>query len=75
MVLDSIMVLVKLESPEKMGQIFSLHLAADERLTEAMIQSKIIAFAYETVQEEDGSLPLLIPMSEVAGRMALTMAA
>lgn len=46
------------------------HFAASEELTRAMMARKIIAIAYETVELEDGSLPLLIPMSEVAGRMA-----
>lgn len=46
------------------------HFAASQSLTEAVIESKSIAIAYETVEKEDGSLPLLIPMSEVAGRMA-----
>ncbi len=47
------------------------HFAADRGLTEAMQASGIVAMAYETVEEPDGSLPLLIPMSEVAGRMAV----
>ncbi|WP_407942645.1 alanine dehydrogenase, partial [Meiothermus luteus] len=47
-----------------------LHLAADRTLTEAMLQSGVTGIAYETVQLPDGSLPLLVPMSEVAGRMA-----
>ncbi|SFJ66942.1 alanine dehydrogenase [Halobacillus dabanensis] len=47
-----------------------LHLAADEELTKALVAKKVIALAYETVQAGDGSLPLLTPMSEVAGRMA-----
>jgi alanine dehydrogenase len=47
-----------------------LHLAAAEELTHALIKSGSIAIAYETIQEADGSLPLLTPMSEVAGRMA-----
>jgi len=47
------------------------HLAADEALTRAMVKSKSICIAYETIQKADGSLPLLIPMSEVAGRMAI----
>lgn len=47
-----------------------LHLAADRVLTEAIINSGIIAIAYETVQIDNGSLPILIPMSEVAGRVA-----
>src|SRR5579883_948701 len=46
------------------------HFAADRTLTEAIIKSGAIAIAYETVQKTNGSLPLLIPMSEVAGRMA-----
>lgn len=54
------------------GQILFtyLHFAASRELTEAVIQSKCIAIAYETVEKKDGSLPLLIPMSEVAGRMS-----
>jgi alanine dehydrogenase len=47
------------------------HFAADRGLTEAMQKSGIVAIAYETVTSPDGSLPLLIPMSEVAGRMAV----
>ena len=46
------------------------HFACDRELTEAMMKSRGICIAYETVQLADGSLPLLIPMSEVAGRMA-----
>lgn len=46
------------------------HAAASRELTEAMLHSRCIGIAYETVQKADGSLPLLIPMSEVAGRMA-----
>jgi len=54
------------------GQIIFtyFHFAADQTLTEAVVDSNCIAVAYETVEKEDGSLPLLIPMSEVAGRMA-----
>ncbi|MBI4632438.1 MAG: alanine dehydrogenase [Deltaproteobacteria bacterium] len=47
------------------------HFAADRGLTEAMQTSRSVAIAYETVKSADGSLPLLIPMSEVAGRMAV----
>ncbi|HET9984766.1 MAG TPA: alanine dehydrogenase [Longimicrobiales bacterium] len=47
------------------------HFAADERLTRAVIDSGAIAIAYETVQLPTGELPLLTPMSEVAGRMAV----
>src|SRR3989339_372657 len=54
------------------GQIIFtyFHFAASKELTEAIMKSKCVAIAYETVQKEDRSLPLLIPMSEVAGRMA-----
>ena len=54
------------------GQILFtyLHFAASEELTQAVVDSKCIAIAYETVEKSDGSLPLLVPMSEVAGRMA-----
>jgi alanine dehydrogenase len=47
-----------------------LHLAASEGLTRNLQKKKIIGIAYETVQAEDGFLPLLAPMSEIAGRMA-----
>ncbi len=47
-----------------------LHLAASRECTDALLASKTTAIAYETVQLPDGSLPLLAPMSEVAGRMA-----
>jgi len=55
------------------GQIIFtyLHLAADEAQTNALIRSKAVCIAYETIQKKDGSLPLLVPMSEVAGRMAV----
>jgi len=47
-----------------------LHLAAEKDLTDALLKAGTTAIAYETVQLDDGSLPLLTPMSEVAGRMA-----
>ncbi|NRB50422.1 MAG: alanine dehydrogenase [Saprospiraceae bacterium] len=47
------------------------HFASHQPLTEAMIKSKAICLAYETVELADRSLPLLVPMSEVAGRMAI----
>ncbi len=47
-----------------------LHLAADEQLTHAMLESGVMGIAYETVEDREGRLPLLEPMSEVAGRMA-----
>jgi alanine dehydrogenase len=52
-----------------------LHLAAAEELTLALINSKSVCIAYETIQKPDKSLPLLTPMSEVAGRMALQQGA
>lgn len=52
-----------------------LHLAADEPLTAALVAAGTTAIAYETVQLPDGSLPLLAPMSEVAGRMATMVGA
>ncbi len=55
------------------GQILFtyLHLAPDPIQTQALIDQKVIAIAYETVTNEQGQLPLLIPMSEVAGRIAV----
>jgi len=52
-----------------------LHLAAAEDLTKALIRSESVNIAYETIQKADGSLPLLTPMSEVAGRMAIQQGA
>jgi alanine dehydrogenase len=59
------------------GQILYtyLHFASSLELTKAMMDRKIIGIAYETVQTEDGHLPLLAPMSEVAGKMAGHVAA
>ncbi|MBU6154191.1 MAG: alanine dehydrogenase [Bdellovibrionales bacterium] len=59
------------------GQILYtyLHLAADERLTKALLDRKIVGIAYETIQPADMSLPLLAPMSAVAGRMATQIGA
>src|SRR6056297_2326278 len=51
------------------------HFAAAEELTQAMIDRKAVCIAYETIEADDGSLPLLTPMSEVAGRMAAQQAA
>jgi len=55
------------------GQILFtfLHLAADKGLTEKLIERKIIGIAYETIQTEKGSLPLLAPMSAIAGRLSI----
>ncbi|PFF34169.1 alanine dehydrogenase, partial [Bacillus cereus] len=52
-----------------------LHLAPEPELTKALIEKKVVAIAYETVQLENRSLPLLAPMSEVAGRMAAQIGA
>ena len=48
-----------------------LHLAASKRLTERLLDRQIIGIGYETVQLDDGTLPLLVPMSEVAGRLSI----
>jgi alanine dehydrogenase len=57
----------------KQGQLLFtyFHFASYEPLTKAMIKSKAICLAYETVEKKDRSLPLLVPMSEVAGRMSV----
>lgn len=61
----------------KSGQILYtyLHLAPELELTKALMEQKVSAVAYETIQLDDGSLPLLTPMSEVAGRMATQIGA
>jgi alanine dehydrogenase len=51
------------------------HFASSEPLTKAMIASKSICIAYEIVEDDEGTLPLLIPMSEFAGRMAVQQGA
>ncbi len=55
------------------GQIIFayLHLAAEKRLTRSLMRSEAVCIAYETIQSKDGTLPLLTPMSEVAGRMSV----
>ncbi|RXT05867.1 alanine dehydrogenase [Ammoniphilus sp. CFH 90114] len=52
-----------------------LHLAPEPELTKALVEKKVIAIAYETIQADNGSLPLLTPMSEVAGRMSIQIGA
>ncbi|MCR2803083.1 alanine dehydrogenase [Paenibacillus soyae] len=52
-----------------------LHLAAAPELTRALVEKEVTAIAYETIQLDNGSLPLLTPMSEVAGRMAVQVGA
>ena len=76
--------IVKVKEPQaeeirllRSGQILFtyLHLAADKRLTEALLRSGATCIAYETVTDASGGLPLLAPMSEVAGRMSVQVAA
>jgi len=59
------------------GQIIYtyLHLASNEGLTKALLKAKVAGVAYETIQLTDGSLPLLTPMSEVAGRLSVQVGA
>ncbi|MBI2074874.1 MAG: alanine dehydrogenase, partial [Candidatus Levybacteria bacterium] len=52
-----------------------LHLAAEKEVTKMLLDKKVTGVAYETVELSDGSLPLLTPMSEVAGRMAVQVGA
>ena len=52
-----------------------LHLAANESVTRALLERKVTAIGYETIQLEDGSLPLLAPMSEIAGRLSIQVGA
>ncbi len=73
---------VKEPLPEEYGRLREgsilftyLHLAADEPLTQALLASGATCIAYETVETDDGKLPLLAPMSEVAGRLATQMGA
>ena len=79
---QQMVVKVKEPKPEEFGFLRSdltlftyLHLAAYPAVAEALIANRTTAFAYETVQARDGSLPLLAPMSEVAGRLAPQMGA
>src|SRR5450432_2669611 len=75
---------VKVKEPQKSEYPFFrpglilftyLHLAPLPELTEALLKARVSAVAYETIRERDGSLPLLTPMSEVAGRMAVQVGA
>ncbi|MEW8959986.1 MAG: alanine dehydrogenase [Moorella sp. (in: firmicutes)] len=61
----------------KEGQVLFtyLHLAADKELTEVLLAKKVVGIAYETVELKDGTLPLLIPMSEIAGKMSVQIGA
>ncbi|MFA6409274.1 MAG: alanine dehydrogenase [Gammaproteobacteria bacterium] len=76
--------IVKVKEPQPVeckmlreGQILFtyLHLAPDPEQTKALVDSKCIAIAYETVTDKNGKLPLLSPMSEVAGRLSIQMGA
>jgi alanine dehydrogenase len=73
---------VKEPLPEEFGRLREelvlftyLHLAADDKLTRALVDSGAVCIAYETVETDDRQLPLLAPMSEVAGRLATQMGA
>ncbi len=73
-----VIVKVKEPQPQEYGLLWEgqvvftyFHFAASRELTEAMLGRNIVCIAYETIQTDDGQLPLLTPMSEVAGRMAV----
>ena len=76
--------IIKVKEPQaseypllKEGQILFcyLHLAPDPVQTQQLIDSKVVAIAYETVTDAQGRLPLLVPMSEIAGRIAIQVGA
>ena len=77
---DTVDMMVKVKEPlEPEYQYFRddliiytyLHLAADKPLTDEMLKSEVIGVAYETLIEKDGSIPLLVPMSQIAGRLSI----
>lgn len=79
-VYGSCQMIVKVKEPQsseypllREGQILFtyLHLAAEEAQTKALLQNKVTGIAYETIKLEDGSLPCLAPMSEIAGRLSV----
>ncbi len=83
-VYDNADLIIKVKEPQpseyhllrKNQIIFSyLHLATDETLTAELLDKKVISIAYETLQTDQGELPLLIPMSEIAGKMSVQIAA
>ena len=83
-VFDAADIIVKVKEPiESEYELFKhgqslftyLHLAPNKQLTQMLLDKEITGIAYETLQLADGSLPLLIPMSEVAGRMSIQVAA
>ncbi|MGZ3633747.1 MAG: alanine dehydrogenase [Parachlamydiaceae bacterium] len=76
--------IIKVKEPQesefpllKEGQILFcyLHLAPDPHQTQHLVNSKVIAIAYETVTDKEGRLPLLVPMSEIAGRISIQVGA
>ena len=76
--LVDMMIKVKEPLPEEYGFFHDglilytyLHLAADREQTDALLAGKVKAVAYETIQEKDGSLPCLAPMSQIAGRLSM----
>ncbi|HET9574962.1 MAG TPA: alanine dehydrogenase, partial [Nitrospira sp.] len=73
-------IIVKVKEPQlsecplfRPGQILFtyLHLASLPELTKALLEAKVTALAYETIESKDGTLPMLKPMSEIAGRMSV----
>jgi len=77
-----LVVKVKEPLPEEYGRmregqaLFTyLHLAAGPELTRALVAKRVLAIAYETVEAQDGTLPLLKPMSQIAGRLAIQIGA
>ncbi len=81
---DESEIIVKVKEPQpseynllKKNQILFtyLHLAVEKALTQELLEKKVTAIAYETIQTKDGRLPLLVPMSEVAGKMSIQIAA
>ena len=83
-VFDTAEMIIKVKEPQEVeynmlreDQILYtyLHLAPDAPQTEGLIRSKCIGIAYETITDYSGSLPLLVPMSEVAGRMSVQVGA
>lgn len=77
-------IIMKVKEPQpqefdyfKEGQVLFtyLHAAAEEKVTKALIEKKVVGISYDTVQLDNGALPLLAPMSEIAGRMATQIGA
>lgn len=77
-------IIVKVKAPQpseygllKKNQILFafLHLAVEKSLAKELIQRKVTSIGYETIQREDGTLPLLVPVSEIAGKMSIHVAA